>query len=143
MAFRATQWKFITLLALVASLALASPAAAKGGDDDWGKGRGHGHGNKHRHKDDHDWDGPRRSPSVIIVQPPSQQDHGWRKGRRAWVVGQTLPGSIVYVPVAPSVLVSLPPSPPGHHYVQVADDILLLALGSRMVVGALDNFSRY
>ena len=62
--------------------------------------------------------------------PPGQ-------AKKMWAIGQPLPAGVAYYPLPPALYQQLTPPPPGHDYVRVADDILMLAVGSRLVVGAL------
>ena len=64
--------------------------------------------------------------------PPGQ-------AKKQWAVGQPLPSTVVYQPVPQQIIVSLPPVPTGHKYVQVAGDILLVAVGSMMVVDGING----
>ncbi|MDR1710209.1 MAG: RcnB family protein [Candidatus Accumulibacter sp.] len=59
--------------------------------------------------------------------------------RRVWRQGYALPRSVRYHDVPPDLLVQLPPPPSGHRYVRVASDILLLAIGTGLVVDALQD----
>ncbi|TFZ00352.1 RcnB family protein [Ramlibacter humi] len=61
---------------------------------------------------------------------------------RKYAVGQPLPQGVVLYPVPQPVLVQLPPPPPGHKYVRVAADVLLIAVGSSMVVDAITDLAR-
>jgi len=67
--------------------------------------------------------------------PPGQ-------AKKQWSVGQPLPSSVVVYPVPQQIVVSLPPVPVGHKYVQVAGDILLVAVGSMMVIDGIDGLLR-
>jgi Ni/Co efflux regulator RcnB len=67
--------------------------------------------------------------------PPGQ-------AKKVYMVGQPLPTSVVYYPVPQQVLVQLPPPPPQHKYVRVAGDILLIAVGSSMVIDAMNDLTR-
>lgn len=58
---------------------------------------------------------------------------------RKWRRGYALPVDVRHYPLAPEVLVLLPPPPPRHRYVQVAGDILLIAIGTSMVVDAVED----
>lgn len=58
---------------------------------------------------------------------------------KKYAVGQPLPAGVVYYPVPSSVVVRLGPPPSGHKYVRVATDILLIALGTSMVVDAVQD----
>lgn len=61
---------------------------------------------------------------------------------KKWRVGYVLPVGVRYYPLAPEILVLLPPPPPHHRYVQIAGDILMIAIGTSMVVDAVDNILR-
>ncbi len=60
---------------------------------------------------------------------------------KRWVVGQPLPREIVYYPLPPAVIINLGPPPAGAQYVRVANDILLIAAGTGMVLDALADLS--
>jgi Ni/Co efflux regulator RcnB len=60
---------------------------------------------------------------------------------KKWNIGQPLPSDVVVYPVPSQLVVSLPPVPVGHKYVQVAGDILLIAIGSKMVVDGISGLS--
>jgi hypothetical protein len=66
--------------------------------------------------------------------PPGQQ--------RVWVVGRPLPPDVVYYPIEPAVQVRLGVPPPGHEFIRVASDILLIAVGTGMVVDAIQDLGR-
>lgn len=67
-------------------------------------------------------------------QPPGQA--------KKWSRGQPLPRDVVFYPVPQqvSVRIGLPPS--GYKYVRVASDILLIAIGTNMVVDAMEDLMR-
>ena len=67
--------------------------------------------------------------------PPGQ-------AKKQWFVGQPLPTTVVVYPVPQQIVVTLPPVPLGHKYVQVAGDILLVAAGSMMVVDGINGLMR-
>ena len=67
-------------------------------------------------------------------QPPGQA--------RVWVVGQPLPPDVAYYPVEPAVRVRLGLPPPGHEFVRIASDILLIAVGTGMVIDAIEDLGR-
>lgn len=58
---------------------------------------------------------------------------------RKWALGQPLPGSVVFYPVPQAVTVRIGPPPVGYRYVRVANDLLLIAIGTRMVVDAIED----
>lgn len=66
--------------------------------------------------------------------PPGQAKK-WRKG-------YPLPGDVVYYPVPDSVSIRLGLPPEGHKFVRVATDILLIAVGTGMVIDAIDDLGR-
>jgi Ni/Co efflux regulator RcnB len=59
-----------------------------------------------------------------------------------WRIGERLPPTVVVQVVPQPVLVRLPPVPPGYRYVQVAGDVLLVAIGSQMVVDGINGLLR-
>lgn len=61
---------------------------------------------------------------------------------KKWVAGQPLPRDVVYRPVEPRILVRLGTPPAGHRFVQVAADILLIAIGTGMVIDAIEDLGR-
>ena len=66
--------------------------------------------------------------------PPGQAKK-WRKGYR-------LPSDVVYYPVPNDISIRLGAPPSGHKYVRVAADILLIAVGTSMVIDAIEDLSR-
>jgi Ni/Co efflux regulator RcnB len=64
-------------------------------------------------------------------QPPGQA--------KAWRRGQALPAAVVYYPIPSAVQVRLGVPPAGHKFVRVASDILLIAIGTSLVVDAIED----
>jgi Ni/Co efflux regulator RcnB len=100
-------------------------------------------GETHR-RDVYDYYGPSfregRCPPGLMRRddgcvPPGQARH-WHRGDR-------LPRNIAYYPVPRDLVVRLPPPPPGHRYVRVAGDILLITIGSAMVIDAIQDIGGY
>jgi Ni/Co efflux regulator RcnB len=58
---------------------------------------------------------------------------------KKWAIGRPLPRTVTYYTLPPAIVVELGPPPPGYQYVRVADDILLLSIGTHMVVDAIQN----
>jgi Ni/Co efflux regulator RcnB len=58
---------------------------------------------------------------------------------RAWTLGRPLPPDVVYYPVEPAVQVRIGLPPPGHEFIRVASDILLIAVGTGMVIDAIED----
>ncbi|WP_291012221.1 hypothetical protein [Hydrogenophaga sp.] len=67
-------------------------------------------------------------------QPPGQAK-GWRRG-------EPLPAAVVYYPVPAAVQVRLGVPPVGYKFVRVASDILLIAIGTSLVVDAIEDLGR-
>jgi Ni/Co efflux regulator RcnB len=67
-------------------------------------------------------------------QPPGQA--------KKWHVGQPLPADLRYASLPSDLLRRLPPPPPKHRYVQVAGDVLMIAVGTSMVVDAVEDILR-
>lgn len=61
---------------------------------------------------------------------------------RIWRVGYALPHEVVYYEVPPTLVVELGRPPAGYRYVRVAADILLIAVGTGMVVDAIQDLGR-
>ena len=61
---------------------------------------------------------------------------------KKWGIGQPLPREGVYYSVPQPLLVELNPAPIGHRYVRVAADILLIAIGTGLVIDAIEDLSR-
>ncbi len=61
---------------------------------------------------------------------------------RAWALGQPLPAGVVVYPIDPAVQVRIGLPPAGYKYVRVASDILLIAIGSSMVIDAIQDLGR-
>ena len=59
-----------------------------------------------------------------------------------WQVGEPVPGGAGVAAVPKGLLDSLPRLPPGHRYVQVGGEVLLIATGSRMVVDGISRAAR-
>lgn len=60
---------------------------------------------------------------------------------KRWVIGRQLPPDIILHDLPEVVIVQLGPPPPGHRYVRVDSDVLLLAIGTGMVIDALQNLT--
>ncbi len=61
---------------------------------------------------------------------------------KKWVIGRPLPREVVFYDPPPEVLVRLGPAPSRHRFVRVASDILLIAVGTGMVVDAIEDIGR-
>ena len=93
---------------------------------------------RHR-RHERDEDRYRRCPPGLAkkrngCEPPGQARH-WRRGER-------LPANVVVQPVPRDLEVRIGPAPRGYRYVEVAGDILMIAVGTSMVVDAMDDLNR-
>ncbi len=61
---------------------------------------------------------------------------------KKWAVGQPLPRDVVYYPVPQSIVIQLGIPPAGHKYVRVASDVLLIAVGTGLIVDAIQDLGR-
>lgn len=61
---------------------------------------------------------------------------------KKWRIGRPLPAGVVYYDLPPVVVTQIGPPPAGHRYVRVASDILLMAIGTGMIVDAMEDLSR-
>ncbi len=61
---------------------------------------------------------------------------------RKWAVGRALPRDVIYYEVPPALVVQFGQPRAGYRYVRVASDILLIALGTGMVVDAMQDLGR-
>lgn len=61
---------------------------------------------------------------------------------KKWHKGQALPRDVQYYPVPNDLVVRMGVPPAGYKYVRVAGDILLVAVGTMMVVDAIEDLMR-
>ena len=61
---------------------------------------------------------------------------------KKWSRGQPLPASLIHYPVPRGVIAQIGLPPPGYKYVRVANDLLLVALGTMLVVDAIEDLMR-
>ena len=60
---------------------------------------------------------------------------------KKWRRGAPLPRDVVYYDLPPSLVVEIGVPPAGYKYVRVAADILMIAVGTGIVVDAIDDLS--
>lgn len=58
---------------------------------------------------------------------------------KKWMIGRPLPRDVIFYDLPPEVLVQLGPVPSRHRFVRVASDILMIAVGTGMVVDAIED----
>lgn len=68
--------------------------------------------------------------------PPGQ-------AKKMWAIGRPLPAGIVYYPLPGPLLTRLSPAPRGYQYVRVANDILMMAIGTRLIAGAVADLGSF
>ena len=61
---------------------------------------------------------------------------------RKWQVGRPLPRDVIFYDLPSALVVELGRPPAGYRYVRVASDILLIAIGTGMVVDAIQDLGR-
>lgn len=60
---------------------------------------------------------------------------------KKWSIGRPLPRDVIFYDLPPTVLEQLGPPPAHHRFVRVAQDILLIAVGTGMVIDAIDDLN--
>lgn len=60
---------------------------------------------------------------------------------KKWAVGRPLPRDVVYYDLPRGLVVEIGLPPEGYKYVRVASDILMIAVGTSMVVDAIEDLS--
>jgi len=61
---------------------------------------------------------------------------------KKWHIGRLLPRDVVFYNLPPALVAELGPPPAGYRYVRVAADILLIAIGTGMVIDAIQDLGR-
>jgi Ni/Co efflux regulator RcnB len=61
---------------------------------------------------------------------------------KKWRRGAPLPRDVVFYDLPPKLVVEIGLPPAGHRYVRVANDILLIAVGTGMVLDAIEDLNR-
>ena len=145
------------VLALSAALAAGSALADR---PDWagnGKGKKHedrveqrGGSSTSRFTDQHRrliaeyYGGQQAQPGRKCPPGLAKKNNGCMPPGQAkkWGMGRPLPGDLRYYNLPRDLLRRLPPAPVGHRYVRVAADVLLIAVGSSMVIDAIEDLVR-
>ena len=58
---------------------------------------------------------------------------------KKWRLGYPLPSDVIYYSVPQPLVLQIGAPPPGYRYVRVANDILMIAIGTGMIVDAIQN----
>ena len=152
------------LAVLMASLLFSAPAFAKKYDDDGGKQKHH---KKYKHDDEHHESDDSNDIHVNVhfgdherVVVRDYYEERGRMGRcppglakkhngcmppgqaKKWHKGRPLPREVIYHDLPPRVIIQIGTPPSGYKYVRVAADILLIAVGTGMVVDAIEDLGR-
>ena len=61
---------------------------------------------------------------------------------KKWQMGQPLPRHVTYYQVPRQLVLEIGQPPSGYRYVRVSSDILLMAIGTRMIVDAIQDLGR-
>jgi len=140
-----------TMAFTISASLLAVPALAD--KPEWAKGKGKGHessnsGDRRHFEERH---------RVVVHEyyekeyrrghcPPglAKKHNGCMPPGQAkkWHVGRPLPREVVYYDVPPALVVQIGAPPSGYRYVRVASDILMIAVGTGMVVDAINDLGR-
>lgn len=144
-------------------MAFAMPAFA-----DPGHGKGQGQGNGPSDKSNYGGSG-QPAPQVNIVISPNDRTTVYNyyrteysaghcppglakknngclppgQAKKLWAIGQPLPQGVNYYPLPPELMGRLSPAPAGYQYVRVANDILMMAVGTRLIAAALADLSSF
>jgi hypothetical protein len=57
---------------------------------------------------------------------------------KKWARGQFLPKSLVWTPAPAAIIAKLKPVPPGHRYVVIDGEVLLIALATGLILDVFD-----
>lgn len=68
--------------------------------------------------------------------PPGQ-------AKKLWTLGQPLAAGVVFYPLPGALLAQLTPPPAGYQYVRVANDVLMMATGTRLIAGAIADLGSF
>ena len=162
---------FTRALTLVVSISLASAAAMADPPEGKGKGKGKSFdkGERSERRDDRDHDNrskgaPPRASVHFVDQhrtyvrdyyageykrgfcPPglAKKNNGCMPPGQAkkWQVGRPLPRDVIFYDLPPQLVVQIGTPPAGHRFVRVASDILLIAIGTGIVIDAIQDLGR-
>lgn len=61
---------------------------------------------------------------------------------KKWMIGRPLPRDVIFYDLPSEVLVQLGPVPLHHRFVRVASDVLMIAVGTGMVIDAIEDIGR-
>lgn len=61
---------------------------------------------------------------------------------KKWRIGRPLPRDVIFYDLPPALVVQIGVPPSGYRYVRVASDILMIAVGTGLVVDAIEDLGR-
>jgi len=61
---------------------------------------------------------------------------------KKWAVGKRLPRDVIFYDPSPEIVIRLGTPPPSYRFVRVANDILLIAVGTGMVMDAITDLGK-
>ena len=120
------------------------------------QGRGNDQGNERGHQvtvERHFLDSDRSIVSQYFSAPPggrcppglAKKNNGCLppgQAKKLWTLGQPLPMTVAYAALPAVLLGQLGAAPVGYEYIRVANDILLMAVGTRLIAGAVAEVPR-
>ncbi|MGR9115780.1 MAG: hypothetical protein ACU85E_08435 [Gammaproteobacteria bacterium] len=62
---------------------------------------------------------------------------------KRWSIGQPLPRDVIFYDLPPAIALAIGPAPAGYRYVRVASDILMIAVGTGMVMDAIQDLGGF
>lgn len=156
----------IGLLIVTASLALALPALAQR-DEPPGHGRGGppGKGQNANPVQGAKGGAPSAQATVVVPDRDRATIHAYYQAqlqagncppglakknngclppgqaKKLWALGQPLPAGVAYVALPGALLAQLGAPPAGYEYIRVANDILMMAVGTRLIAGAVADLA--
>jgi len=155
--------KACTLVLMAALAVFATHASAEKPDwEDEGHGNSKGHGRKHQREEQASveiriggyFDDRHRTAAAEYYErerhegrcPPglAKKHNGCQPPGQAkqWQLGRALERNVVVYPVPRDVIVRIGQPPAGYRYVQVLGDVLMVAIGTNMVVDAIEDLMR-
>jgi len=149
----------------VVACILAAPAAARAEKQDKSKGKGNPHAQGGGAEAGHGGGGGAGAVSVSVAFTTGQREaaHGWfvesygrgncppglakknngclppGQAKKRYAIGKPLPPEVRWSPVPPSLVTRVGPPPSGYLYVTLDGDLLKLAVGTMLVVDAIQG----
>ena len=142
----------VLVLAVAAALSVGS---ARADDDEHGKSGRHDHDDRRNARVEVRFDEPQRAAVQGWYAHEIEAGHcppGLRKkhngclppgqAKKRWAMGRPLPREVIFHDLPPALVVELGLPPEGYRYARIANDVLLLAMGTGIVVDAVTDLGR-